>query len=143
MREAADTAGARRPLATPSLLLATGATAAAAVLSLFDPNAVDSILPPCPWHALTGLYCPGCGSTRALHALVHGDPAYAWTMNPLLVLALPALALMALNAAGWKPRGSDRIWQWLGKPKLWLWTLLGYAVVRNFPWWPFSWLAPG
>lgn len=127
----------------PSLLLAAGAIAATAVLWRLDPNAAGSVLPPCPWLALTGLYCPGCGSTRALHALVHGDLAQAWMMNPLLVLALPALLLMALNAAGWRPRGSDRLWQRLGEPKLWLWTLLGYAALRNLPWWPFSWLAPG
>ena len=142
MPATADAARAWRQ-AAPSLLLGAAAIGAATVLWMFDPNATNSVLPPCPWHALTGLFCPGCGSTRALHALVHGNLARAWAMNPLLVMALPALALMALNAAGWRPRGSERLWQRLGEPKLWLWTLLGYAVLRNLPWWPFNWLAPG
>ena len=93
--------------------------------------------------ALSGLYCPGCGSTRALHALLHGDLVQALAMNPLLVLAAPVLAAMALNAAGWAPRGSAPLWRALARPKPWLWLLLGYALARNLPWLPFAWLAPG
>jgi hypothetical protein len=52
-------------------------------------------------------------------------------MNPLLVCALPVLAAMALNAAGWHPRGSAALWRALAKPKPWLWLLLGYALLRN------------
>ena len=36
----------------------------------------------------TGLYCPGCGSTRALYALLHGRPGEALAMNPLLLVVL-------------------------------------------------------
>lgn len=129
--------------AAPTLLLIAGAGATAALLSRLDPNIADNGLPPCLFHALTGLYCPGCGSTRALHALLHGDLAQAMAMNPLLVVALPVLALMALNAAGWKPQGSERFWCSIGSPKAWLLVLLAYWLLRNLPWWPFSWLAPG
>jgi hypothetical protein len=131
---------ARRAL--PTLALAGAAAVLAPVLWRIDPNAADSPWPPCPLHALTGLYCPGCGSTRALHALLHGDVVQALAMNPLLVCALPVLAAMALNAAGWRPRGSEAIWRALAKPKPWLWLLLGYALLRNLPWPPFAWLAP-
>lgn len=113
------------------------------MLSRFNPFAAASVLPPCPFYWLTGLYCPGCGSTRALHALLHGDIAQAWAMNPLLVSTLPLIALMALNSAGWRPRNSDRLWHWLSAAEPWLWTLLGYWVLRNLPWWPFAWMAPG
>jgi hypothetical protein len=127
----------------PTGLLGLGAFATALVLSRVDPNAAGSLLPPCPLHALTGLYCPGCGSTRALHALLHGDLAGAWAMNPLLVVALPLLAAMALNAAGWQPAGMQRLWRALGRPLPWLAVLVGYTVLRNLPWSPFAWLAPG
>lgn len=40
---------------------------------------------PCPILTLTGWQCPGCGSTRALYSLLHGDPVKAFTMNPLLL----------------------------------------------------------
>ena len=129
--------------AAPSLLLAAAAAASALMLSRFNPSAAASILPPCPFYWLTGLYCPGCGCTRALHALLHGDIAQAWAMNPLLVSTLPLIALMALNSAGWRPRNSDRLWHWLSAAEPWLWTLLGYWVLRNLPWWPFAWMAPG
>jgi hypothetical protein len=127
----------------PTLLLALGGTATAWLLSRVDPNAPGNLLPPCPLHALTGLYCPGCGSTRALHALLQGDVPGALAMNPLLVVALPVLAAMALNAAGWQPAGAQRLWRALGRPLPWLVVLLGYAVLRNLPWAPFGWLAPG
>lgn len=125
------------------MLLVAGAGATALLLSRLNPYAADSVLPPCSFHALTGLYCPGCGSTRALHALLHGDVTQAMAMNPLLVIALPLLALMACNAAGWLPQGSERFRRSIGNPKLWLAVLLGYWILRNLPWWPFAWLAPG
>jgi hypothetical protein len=127
----------------PTGLLGLGAFAAALLLWRVDPTAAGSVLPPCPLHALTGLYCPGCGSTRALHALLHGDVPTALSMNPLLVIALPLLAAMALNAAGWRPAGTQRLWRALGQPLPWLVVLLGFAVLRNLPWAPFAWLAPG
>lgn len=39
---------------------------------------------PCLFHASTGLLCPGCGTTRSLTALVHGDVAGALSFNPLI-----------------------------------------------------------
>ena len=66
---------------------ALGLCAAAAVL---DPSRRQT--PPCPFHALTGLWCPVCGSTRALHTLVHGHLGAAFGRNPLLVVVLPLLA---------------------------------------------------
>lgn len=40
----------------------------------------------CPIHAWTGLLCPGCGGTRAVHALLHGEFTAALLQNPLAVL---------------------------------------------------------
>ena len=135
--------GARLLQAAPTLLLGLGAIAVATVLARLDPNATNSILPPCPFLALTGWFCPGCGSTRALHALLHGDVVQALAMNPLLVIASPLLAWMALNAAGANPPGHCLLMPWSANPKFWLVVLLGYGVLRNLPWMPFAWLAPG
>lgn len=49
-------------------------------------------MPRCPLKWMTGLECPGCGSQRAVHALLHGDIAAAWHANALLVALLPAIA---------------------------------------------------
>lgn len=45
---------------------------------------------------LTGYDCPGCGSQRAIHALLTGHPADAWHHNAAFVLSLPLLALIAV-----------------------------------------------
>lgn len=55
----------------------------------------------CPFRALTGLPCPGCGMTRAFLALGRLDFAGAWAYNPL---SLPLAALTLLYAAGRVPR---------------------------------------
>ena len=54
---------------------------AAATLYAVDPTRYR-ITPPCPYLALTGLACPGCGLTRAAHFLLHGDITRAFAFNP-------------------------------------------------------------
>ena len=48
-------------------------------------------LPPCQFYKLTGLYCPGCGSTRMLYFLVHGHPWLAFRQNALAMIVLPGV----------------------------------------------------
>ena len=73
---------------------ATGLAAVGVVASvvLLDPNEVGHY-PTCPFLAVTGLPCPGCGSLRALHALSHGHLARAVGFNALTVALLPLLAV--------------------------------------------------
>lgn len=52
------------------------------------PNDVQFI-PPCPWFTATGLRCPGCGVTRAVHFIMRGDIWTALSHNPLVVFVLP------------------------------------------------------
>lgn len=51
----------------------------------------------CPFWKLTGLMCPGCGVTRMCLALLRLDLAGAWRANAALLLALPALILLAVR----------------------------------------------
>lgn len=133
-----------RPL---HVLVATAALAAAvsgtALLYRYDPNAAGNPFPPCMFHALTGYWCIGCGMTRALHALVHGDIVHAFGMNPL---AMTLLALAPLLAAWklewWRPVAMRPVAGLLSEPRLWLVLLPAYWVARNLPWPPFAWLAP-
>lgn len=81
--------GLRRPL---PLLLTAGALAVCALYLLFDP-AQTWWMPKCPMHFLTGLDCPGCGSQRALHALLHGDLRGAWEANAFLTVIIPTTAV--------------------------------------------------
>ncbi|MEU4805917.1 DUF2752 domain-containing protein [Actinosynnema sp. NPDC023587] len=80
--------GVRGPVA-----VAVAAVGAGVGLLFFDPNGPGSFWPPCPLYALTGIQCPACGSTRMVHALLHGDLAGAWQLNAVMLVAgLPLLA---------------------------------------------------
>lgn len=123
-------------------LLATVAVGAA-VLWQFDPHQSGNPLPPCPSLWLTGLFCPGCGTTRALHALLHGDLPGALAMNPLMVLSLPPVAVLLAQALDVLPKPLEPLARRLGHARAWAVVVISYAVLRNLPWPPFSWLAPG
>jgi hypothetical protein len=125
-------------LAVAAVVLAAGAV----VLFVFNPEQAH-FFPPCPLHAVTGLYCPGCGSTRALHQLLHGHVAAAFDFNPLLVVALP-FVLVGLAREVWRiTRGIARPSR---LPAWWMWAVLvvvvAFGVARNLPWGPVRWMAP-
>jgi hypothetical protein len=50
--------------------------------------------PTCPFKWVTGLDCPGCGSMRALHQILHGHPLAAANYNVLFVAFAPFLVLV-------------------------------------------------
>ena len=84
----------RSTIARRIAVIATGVAAIAATLVVyrFDPSS-HAFFPRCVFHQVTGLQCPGCGATRALYALLHGDVARAFWFNPLFLLFLPVLIL--------------------------------------------------
>jgi hypothetical protein len=135
------TAGTRQRV---HALLFVGITLAALLfLRLFNP--VESgFYPPCIFHKMTGLYCPGCGATRALYHLVHGHPEAAFAMNPLLVIFLPILAYAFLSYAlvGIRGRGLPKIFVNPTLIKLIFWTAIAFGILRNLPVYPFNLLAP-
>lgn len=97
---------------------------------------------PCPIHAATGYWCPGCGATRMTQELLHANISGAIQYNALLVAATPLLLLFAFNAL---PRrsGARAIARWIYAPRSLV--LVGVAVVaftvgRNTE--AFAFLAP-
>ncbi|MDQ1395484.1 MAG: hypothetical protein QOG64_743, partial [Acidimicrobiaceae bacterium] len=60
------------PWAKPAAAAAS-VLAASAFVAALPPNG-QRFYPPCPLHAITGLWCPACGATRAAHALLTGHP---------------------------------------------------------------------
>lgn len=123
--------------------VATIAVAGVALLWRIDPNQPGSVLPPCPVHAYTGVFCPGCGATRAMHALVHGDLLHALAMNPLFTLALPLLLLLVLDKITRLPPSLSALALRISDARPWAVVLLAYTLLRNLPWAPFNLLAPG
>jgi Protein of unknown function (DUF2752). len=79
-------------LATAALL-----GAAVALVAVVDPH-TSGRYPTCPFHAVTGLWCPGCGGLRAVHDLTHGHLAVALHENLLVVLLGPSLVVWWLIA---------------------------------------------
>jgi hypothetical protein len=77
-----------------------GAHVAAAVYFASHDPYTTQLFAPCPILTLTGWQCPGCGSTRALYSLLHGDLAQAFAMNPLFIACYASgLLLIAMYAA--------------------------------------------
>lgn len=68
-----------------------------ALYAFVDPAA--HFFPRCPFLMVTGWQCPGCGSQRAIHALLTGDFSAAWHFNAMLLIMLPVIALMLLSEA--------------------------------------------
>jgi hypothetical protein len=83
---------------------AIGAAAAMAARG-FAPLAASQ-LPACTLHALTGVACPTCGSTRAALALARGEWGAALAANPLATLALAGFAAGALLVPLWAACGA-------------------------------------
>ena len=131
----------RRCFLIPALVLfaATGGTG---ILFFFNPTQYG-FYPVCYFHAATVLNCPGCGSLRALHQLLHGHVAEAARHNLLLLLCLPFLAGVMMRFVMARLRGQAMTF---AVRSVWLWTFLGVAVVftvlRNLPFPAFTWLSP-
>jgi hypothetical protein len=102
------------------------------ILFFFNP-AVTSFYPYCWFHKVTGFLCPGCGSLRACHQMLHGNIGEAFHYNQLLVLSTPLILF-------WMTRWAMRKLQ--GRPvrlevrDRWLWILfvilVVFGVARNF-----------
>jgi len=102
----------------------------------------DGNLPKCLFHQLTGLYCPGCGGQRSLHALLNGNLLSAMSYNLLFILLLPFIIyFIIVFLSGKKYKQSSFIYN----PKFSITVVIivvSFWVLRNIPVYPFSWLAP-
>jgi hypothetical protein len=126
-----------------SLLVPFALLSGAAFLYFYDPVKGPSLIP-CMFHVLTGLDCVGCGLTRALHALLHGDVAAAASYNLFMLIWLP-LPVWSLTAE-WLHAVAGRPVLPLIKDYRWLMIALVasavlFLVLRNIPVPPFIWLA--
>lgn len=101
---------------------------------------------PCVFHEVTGLYCTGCGATRAVLALLRLDIVSALGHNVLFVLFLPAAAYYLLkvyikyvfcrDVLPFPKECTYRVGLALGI------VIIAFTVLRNIPVYPFTLLAP-
>jgi hypothetical protein len=97
----------------------------------------------CPFHALTGLYCPGCGGLRAVNDLTTGHVAAAFSSNVVVTALIPvATVLLVVWAVDrWRGRTRHVPWQRLRPLVAALVTVLVvFTVARNTG--AGAWLAP-
>ncbi|MFH8980354.1 DUF2752 domain-containing protein [Streptomyces varsoviensis] len=134
--EPAPRAAAPEPLArrlAAPLGVAAGLAAAFGYVGAVDPNE-SGHYPACPLLRYTGVFCPGCGGLRSVHAVAHGDLAAALGAN---ALATVGYALFAAFWAVWLLRSVQgravslplRAGHWWALGGL----VLAFTVVRNLP----------
>lgn len=92
------------------------------------PPTQHTFYPRCVFKASTGLDCPGCGLTRASHAVLHGRFADAWRLNPLLyVMAVVFLCAVPSLVRGRSPQFLNKPWfGWAA-----VIVVFGWGILRN------------
>lgn len=127
-----------RLLAAPVAVAAT-IGAASLALHLRDPHEQGS-WGGCPFLALTGRPCPGCGGLRAVNDLTHLDIVAAASSNLYFVASIPLLVFgwLVWMRSAWRGQRVNGPATPLVVAMLVL--LLVFWVVRNTPWG--AWLAP-
>ncbi len=96
-------------------------------------------IPVCPSYEKLHLYCPGCGNTRSVMALLRGDilGSIRYNVTPVLLAVLGGLWYVQgiLRVLGKRVRLLPQsLWFWLGLIAL----VLLYYILRNF----IPWMAP-
>ncbi len=103
------------------------------VLFCFDPSH-HGFYPGCIFYQTTGLLCAGCGATRALYQLLHGNLVMAFRFNPILVISIPFLLWFL---AGQVLRVARKQSCAVNIRPRWLWLIFAvlviFSVVRNLP----------
>lgn len=108
-------------------------------LFIFEPGK-SGFFPICLFRFFTGFTCPGCGSTRAVHQILHGHIETAFMLNPLLLLAMPFMLYAFLRYSVIVMRGGVPRQNVL--PAVYIYALffivLSFWIFRNTPFYPFA-----
>jgi hypothetical protein len=115
----------------------------AVLFFILDPDE-QPIFPRCIFYSFSGYYCPGCGSQRAIHNLMHLNFAGVVQNNILFLPAMLAVTYHYLHPV------LNRNFSWRLPNILYMkntpWIIFGiivfFWIIRNLPWYPFSALAP-
>jgi len=112
--------------------------AGAVYLFAFEPGKTG-IFPSCLFRLLTGYTCPGCGSTRAMHQLLHGHVVAAFELNPFFLLAIPFLLYALIRYSVVVMRGGVPRQNTLPAPYIYALfvVVVSFWIFRNTPFYPF------
>ena len=102
------------------------------------------IFPKCPFYSIFGLYCPGCGSQRAVYQMLHGHLIEGLKHNFLIGLLALVLGyeifILLMNKVF-----NKKIYNLLHNSKVTLGILILvilFWILRNINIFPFTELAP-
>ncbi|MBT3382732.1 MAG: DUF2752 domain-containing protein [Prolixibacteraceae bacterium] len=104
----------------------------------------NEIFPKCVFHSITGYYCPGCGSQRAIHSLLHLN-FYSVVSNNFLFLPAVLVVMYHYLYSFINQRFNlklPNIFYFKSTPWIILVVILIFWILRNLPIYPFSVLAP-
>jgi hypothetical protein len=125
-------------------ILTAVAIAGSLLYFYLDPS-YNKLFPPCPFYSITGLFCPGCGSQRAFHDLLHGNIAASAGHNLLFVAALPVVgysAIAVVNNVFRKRKMHQPLFYSQRFTIGVLVVVLLFAILRNVPFGMFEWMRP-
>lgn len=127
------------------MILVFTAVLALVLLYFFVYPLYGEYFPKCLLYTFTGLYCPGCGSQRAIVALLHADISDALHDNLLAVLALPFLiysfTISSINFIGNKNLKTKTVYSPSFVKAIFLLVVI-FSILRNIPLYPFTLFAP-
>ena len=129
-----------------ALRIAVGVGVPLALSALIFACLVLKNTPPCLFYEITGLYCAGCGTGRALLAILRGELYAAFRFQPLLFILSPLLAYYCIKQYVAFVFGRDVLPFPTIKNRFFgiflLVLILAYWILRNIPVFPFNLLAP-
>jgi len=89
------------------------------------------MFPKCSFYVMTGWKCPGCGSQRAFHYLLHGQFVESFRQNPLLWVG--TLYILVTQLMKFSPRFDSLrekltgLWACVA----WLLGIIAFWILRN------------
>ena len=105
-----------------------------AVYATFNPESL-SFFPSCPFHNMTGLHCPGCGSQRAIYDLLHANFLQAFSHNPLIILGIVTgiyKAVLWFKYPDSKQAPNNLLYH-KNTPWVVLFLVISFWILRNIP----------
>ncbi len=126
-------------------------TLGVAVFLLYMINPSNSPLPlSCSFYRFTGLYCPGCGMTRALYYAIHGRFIFAFSYNllwPFIIFFVALVIYLWLRYLYTGKNPLNPVNSFLQRHSFSGWfvliLILSFWLLRNIPIYPLTLLAPG
>ena len=115
-----------------ALIVVAVAVIAAAIYFYYDPSAPGNLFPRCIFLTFTGYKCPGCGSQRAIHALMNGHLLQAFKYNAALMVAVPLATFYLI--VEWKSNAWPRLYNALNSSTagiIILIAIIAWWILRN------------